>query len=51
MVVTVAGASKHDALARIVAGEDLPGGRLAGADVVWLVDADGLGDLDSRPVA
>ena len=45
VVVTVAGRSKHDALARIMAGEDLPGGRLPGADVVWLVDADALGDL------
>jgi 6-phosphogluconolactonase len=44
-VVTVAGASKHDALARIAAGEDLPGGRLTGTDLVWLVDADALGDL------
>ena len=45
VVVTVAGGSKHDALARIMAGEDLPGGRLAGADLVWLVDAEALGDL------
>ncbi len=51
VVVTVAGASKHDALARIRAGEDLPGGRLAGADIVWLVDAEALGDLTPDVVA
>jgi 6-phosphogluconolactonase len=45
VVVTVAGASKRDALARVMAGEDLPGGRLTGPDLVWLVDADALGDL------
>jgi 6-phosphogluconolactonase len=45
-VVTVAGASKRDALARIADGEDLPAGRLTGAGLVWLVDADALGDLD-----
>ena len=43
-VVTVEGQSKRDALARIMAGEDLPAGRLAGDDVLWLVDADALGD-------
>ena len=49
VVVTVAGASKHDALARIVAGEDLPGGRVTADDLVWLVDADALGDLTPTP--
>jgi len=43
-VVTVAGASKRDALARIMAGEDLPAGRLTGGRLLWLVDADALGD-------
>ena len=51
VVVTVAGASKRDALARIMAGEDLPGGRLTGDDLVWLVDADALGDLTPDAVA
>ncbi len=51
VVVTVAGASKHDALARIVAGEDLPGGRVTADDLVWLVDADALGDLTPDAVA
>ncbi|HEY4928690.1 MAG TPA: 6-phosphogluconolactonase [Acidimicrobiales bacterium] len=43
-VVTVAGASKRDALGRLLAGEDLPAGRLTGNDLLWLVDADALGD-------
>lgn len=51
IVVTVAGASKHDALARLMAGEDLPAGRLTGSDLVWLVDADALGDLTPDAVA
>jgi 6-phosphogluconolactonase len=45
VVVTVSGASKRDALARIRAGEDLPAGRLEGGDIVWLVDVDALGGL------
>ncbi len=50
VVVTVAGPSKHAALARIVAGEDLPGGRVDAAEVRWLVDAAALGDLrPARP--
>jgi len=40
----VAGASKRAALAGIMAGEDLPGGRLVGDDILWLVDAPALGD-------
>ena len=43
-VVTVAGESKRDALGRLLAGEDLPAGRLTGDRLVWLVDADALGD-------
>jgi 6-phosphogluconolactonase len=43
-VVTVAGASKRDALARLLAGEDLPASRLTGVGILWLVDADALGD-------
>jgi 6-phosphogluconolactonase len=44
IVVTVAGASKRAALASIMGGGDLPGGRLRGDDILWLVDADALGD-------
>jgi len=28
----------------VVAGEDLPAGRVAAGEVVWLVDADAAGD-------
>jgi 6-phosphogluconolactonase len=44
-VLTVSGPSKREALARIAAGDDLPAGRVTGADVLWLVDADALGDV------
>ena len=48
----MAGASKRDALARIAAGEDLPGGPAGRpATCVWLVDADALGDLTPDAVA
>jgi len=46
IVFTVAGADKHDALSRIVAGEDLPAGRVRGGDVRWLVDDEAAGSLD-----
>ncbi|MGA2836199.1 MAG: 6-phosphogluconolactonase [Acidimicrobiales bacterium] len=49
-VFTVSGPSKRDALARIRAGEDLPAGRVTGRDIVWLVDADALGDIDPDSV-
>jgi 6-phosphogluconolactonase len=38
VVVTVSGADKQDALRRIVAGEDLPAGRIRGEHVLWVVD-------------
>ncbi len=43
VVFTVAGASKQQAFERIVAGEDLPGGRVDAEQVVWLVDHDAAG--------
>ena len=43
-VITVAGTSKRGALSRIRAGEDLPAGRVTGRNILWLVDADALGD-------
>ena len=43
-VLTVDGASKREALARVMAGEDLPAARLTGRDILWLVDAEALGD-------
>jgi 6-phosphogluconolactonase len=38
VVVTVAGASKHDAFTRLERGEDLPASRVRAERVVWLVD-------------
>jgi len=35
---TVAGEEKHDAVHRIVAGEDLPAARVAAQEIEWLVD-------------
>jgi 6-phosphogluconolactonase len=46
VVFTVAGASKHEALARIVAGEDVPAGRVTAPEVRWLVDDEAAGSLD-----
>jgi 6-phosphogluconolactonase/glucosamine-6-phosphate isomerase/deaminase len=43
-VVTVSGADKADALARLHAGADLPASHIAADEVVWLVDAAALGD-------
>jgi 6-phosphogluconolactonase len=37
-VFTVEGAAKADAFARVLAGDDLPAGRVSAARVVWLVD-------------
>jgi 6-phosphogluconolactonase len=45
VVFTVAGASKHDAFARVVAGDDLPATRVSAEEVVWLVDPDAAGDV------
>ena len=42
---TVAGASKHDAFARVVAGDDLPAARVSADEVIWLVDADTAGGV------
>lgn len=39
VVVVVSGAEKHDALAGLLAGEDLPAGRVRAAErLVWLID-------------
>jgi 6-phosphogluconolactonase len=43
VVFTVAGAEKRDALARVRAGDDLPGARVDAERVVWLVDGAALG--------
>jgi 6-phosphogluconolactonase len=39
VVVTVAGAEKREAMTRIAAGEDLPGARIRGRQVLWLADS------------
>jgi 6-phosphogluconolactonase len=44
VVFTVSGASKRDAFARLLAGDDLPAGRVEADHVLWLVDADVVGD-------
>jgi 6-phosphogluconolactonase len=44
VVFTVAGASKRDALARVLAGEDLPAARVRAPRVLWLCDGAALGD-------
>jgi 6-phosphogluconolactonase len=45
VVVTVAGAEKRDAVARIRRGDDLPGTRLrAGGTLLWLLDAAAAGE-------
>ncbi len=38
VVLTVTGPEKHEAIRRIRDGEDLPAGRVAAADIRWLVD-------------
>jgi 6-phosphogluconolactonase/glucosamine-6-phosphate isomerase/deaminase len=38
-VFTVAGASKADAMAALVRGDDIPAARVKAARTVWLVDA------------
>jgi 6-phosphogluconolactonase len=43
-VFTVSGASKHDALLRVLTGEDLPASRVRAERVVWLCDSDALGE-------
>lgn len=45
VIVTVAGASKADALTRIAMGDDLPGARIAADNVLWLVDSAAAGTV------
>lgn len=46
VVFTVSGGSKRDAFARLVAGDDLPAGRVRAHEVVWLVDAEASEGVD-----
>lgn len=48
VVVTIAGADKHEVVARLYAGEDLPAGRLQARSIVWLVDEAAAGPLPVR---
>ena len=43
VVVAVSGAEKRDAMARIRAGDDLPGARIRAPEVIWLVDEEAYG--------
>ncbi len=43
VVFTVSGAAKQEAVARLVAGDDIPAARVRAPDVRWLVDAEALG--------
>jgi 6-phosphogluconolactonase len=45
VIVTVAGADKAPALARVVAGEDLPAAHITADKVLWLVDQDAAAEL------
>jgi 6-phosphogluconolactonase len=47
VVVTVAGADKRAALARVRAGDELPAARVRAEHVVWLVDAAAAGGRSS----
>jgi 6-phosphogluconolactonase len=48
VLVTVSGEGKRDALARVAAGDDVPGAHVRGDRVVWLADPAAAGDLISR---
>jgi 6-phosphogluconolactonase len=45
VLVTVSGEEKRVALARVAAGDDVPGARVRGDRVVWLADPAAAGDL------
>jgi 6-phosphogluconolactonase len=45
VLLTGAGASKCEALARVAAGEDLPAARVRADKVLWIVDPEAAGDL------
>ncbi len=49
-LVTVFGADKHDVLARLAAGDDLPAARLRGENTAWLVDPPAAQGLATVPV-
>ena len=50
VVFTVSGPSKREAFAGLVAGADLPCGRVTAGEVLWLVDADAAAGVRSPRV-
>ena len=44
VVFTVSGPTKRDALRLVIAGDDVPAARVTAEEVVWLVDAEAVGD-------
>lgn len=44
VVFTVSGASKHEALQKVIEGDDLPAARVRASEVVWLCDREALGE-------
>jgi 6-phosphogluconolactonase len=44
VVFTVSGDSKRDAFRQLVAGDDLPAGRVTAGEVIWLADTAAVGD-------
>jgi 6-phosphogluconolactonase len=45
VIVTVAGEAKRDALARVMAGDDVPASAVRAEQVIWLADPAAAGDL------
>jgi 6-phosphogluconolactonase len=43
VVIAVSGEEKREAIARIRAGEDLPGARIRAGEVIWLIDPAAMG--------
>ena len=45
VIVTVAGEAKREALARVMAGDDVPAAAVRAEQVIWLADPAAAGDL------
>jgi 6-phosphogluconolactonase len=46
ILFTVAGAEKHDAWAKVAAGDDVPAAKVRAAEVIWLVDRAASGGIE-----
>ncbi len=46
VVFTVSGSAKHEALAGVLGGSDLPAARVVAPRILWLIDAEAAGSLD-----